>query len=126
MGASQGKKSVVPHGRKGEQVFSEVEQLTTGGAMTRLAAFEAIAKRTGAQPGTVAANYYRVARKRGAPIRPRRSTSGAHAGTSKAAIAALASALKRIEAVLHAQEAELATLRKENRRFATLRKLLKG
>lgn len=125
MGGRQAEKKG-PRGKKGEQVFAEVEQLTAGGAMTRLAAFEAIAKRTGAQPGTVAANYYRVARKRGAPIRARRTTSGAHTRTSKAAIAALGAALKRIQALLDAQEAELAKLRKENRRFATLRRLLKG
>lgn len=124
MGGRQGDKKV-PRGNRGEQVFAEVEQLTTGGAMTRLAAFEAIAKRTGAQPGTVAANYYRVAKKRGAPIRARRARHF-RIGSSKAPIAALAAALKRIEAVLLAQEAELAILRKEDRRFAALRKLLKG
>lgn len=61
MGGRQGDKKV-PRGNRGEQVFAEVEQLTTGSAMTRRAAFEAIAKRTGAQPGTEAANYYRLAK----------------------------------------------------------------
>lgn len=125
MGGRQGDKKI-PRGKKGEQVFAEVEQLTAAGAMTRLAAFEAIAKRTGAQPGTVAANYYRVARKRGGVLRTRRSGNKAERGSARAALGALAAALKRIEVVLRTQEAELATLRKENRRFATLRKLLKS
>lgn len=68
MGARQSKKSVVPHGKKGEQIFDQVERLTAGSAMKRLAAFEQIAKESGGQPGTVAANYYRIARKRGAVL----------------------------------------------------------
>lgn len=45
-------------GNIGEQIFAEVEQLTAGGAMKRLAAFKAVAERSGRQVGTVAANYY--------------------------------------------------------------------
>jgi hypothetical protein len=123
MGGRQGQKEV-PHGGVGESIFAEVEQLTTGGATTRLAAFEAIAKRTDGQTGTVAANYYRIARKRGVSLRPRR-TGGAASVNSRAAVRALATAAKRLGAALQGKERELATLRKENRRFAELRKLLK-
>lgn len=125
MGASQGKKAV-PHGKKGDQIFAEVERLTAGGAMKRLAAFEQIAKKSGGQPGTVAANYYRIARKRGgAGLRPRRTGGKPQSASTRGALGALAAALKQIGAVLDAQEAELAALRRENRRFAELRRLLR-
>src|SRR5271156_4590756 len=58
----------------GEQIFAEVERLTADGKMKRLAAFKEIATRTGDQPGTVSANYYRIARKRGVPLRGRRGS----------------------------------------------------
>lgn len=109
----------------GERVFAEVEELTAGGKMKRLAAFKSIADRTGAQAGTVAANYYRLARKRGAQLQSRRST-GQGAGSTRRALARVLTALQKLGAVLDAQERELATLRKENRRFNELRRLLKS
>ncbi|MBX3024668.1 hypothetical protein KF840_07145 [bacterium] len=123
MGARNGNKTV-KRGQKGEQIFAEVERLTAGGAMKRLAAFEEIAKRISGQPGTVAANYYRIARTRGAVLQrrgPRRS-----GGSANAALAALGDALKRIEAVFGEQQRELERLRKENRRIESLRRLLRA
>ena len=121
MGGRQSRKS--PRGQIGEQVFAEVEKLTAGGAMKRLAAFNEIANRTGAHPGTVAANYYRIARKRGVPLRPRRSSApggiAARGGTVQ-----VVAALRKLEALFQAQEKELAVLRKENRQFEKLRRLL--
>ena len=62
-------------GEIGEQIFDQVEKLVAGG-MNRTEAFAKISADTGRRAGTVAANYYRVARKRaGGSLR--KSKSGA-------------------------------------------------
>src|SRR4051794_9146447 len=73
-------------GEVGEQIFEQVEKLVAGG-MNRTEAFGKISADTGRRAGTVAANYYRVARKRaGGPLRPRRRAAGGRArGTAAAA-----------------------------------------
>ncbi|HEX2376234.1 MAG TPA: hypothetical protein VHI30_01655 [Gaiellales bacterium] len=64
----------------GEQIFEQVEELVKGG-MSRTDAFKKISADSGRREGTVAANYYRIARKRaGGSLRPRRK-----AGTRRAA-----------------------------------------
>jgi hypothetical protein len=64
----------------GEQIFEQVEGLVKGG-MSRTDAFKKISADSGRREGTVAANYYRIARKRaGGSLRPRRKT-----GTRRAA-----------------------------------------
>lgn len=64
----------------GEQIFEQVEKLVAGG-MSRTDAFKKISSDSGRREGTVAANYYRIARKRaGGSLRPRRK-----AGTRRAA-----------------------------------------
>ena len=108
----------------GVQTFEEVEQLTANGAMKRVAAFKHVAERIGSSPGTVAANYYRIARQRGVPLRARRSTGGPALG--RASAKTLTNAIQAIQAALRSQEAELATLRKDNQRFAKLRRLLRA
>ena len=56
----------------GEQIFEQVEKLVKGG-MSRTDAFKKISADSGRREGTVAANYYRVERKRaGGSLRPRR------------------------------------------------------
>ena len=68
----------------GEQIFAQVEKLEKGG-MSRTDAFKKISADSGRREGTVAANYYRVARKRaGGSLRPRRRTGGRRATTSTA------------------------------------------
>jgi hypothetical protein len=68
----------------GEQIFQQVEKLEKGG-MSRTDAFKKISADSGRREGTVAANYYRVARKRaGGPLRPRRRTGGRRATTGTA------------------------------------------
>ena len=65
----------------GEQIFEQVEKLVKGG-MSRTDAFKKISADSGRREGTVAANYYRVARKRaGGSLRPRRR-SGRRASTT--------------------------------------------
>lgn len=60
-----------PRGGVAEAIFAEVETMTAGGAMSKSDAFEDISRRTGRRAGTVAANYYRIARKRGVALEPR-------------------------------------------------------
>jgi hypothetical protein len=58
----------------GNQIFDEVEQLVASG-LSRTEAFAQISRESGRRAGTVAANYYRVARQRGGvtPARGRRA-----------------------------------------------------
>jgi hypothetical protein len=66
----------------GEQIFEQVEKLVKGG-MNRTDAFKKISADSGRREGTVAANYYRVARKRaGGSLRPRRRRAGARRTTA--------------------------------------------
>jgi len=123
MGGRVGQK--VAGGGIGERIFAEVEQLTAGGKMKRLAAFNEIAAKTGGQVGTISANYYRVARTRGVKLQPRKR-AGRGAGSTRRALADVLTAIQKLGAVLDAQERELDILRKENRRFAELRRLLKS
>src|SRR6266571_4064435 len=72
----------------GEQIFQQVEKLVKGG-MTRTDAFKQISSESGRREGTVAANYYRVARKRaGGPLRPRRARARGRARTATAVVSA--------------------------------------
>lgn len=58
----------------GEQIYDQVEKLVADG-MNRTQAFAEISKQSGRQAGTVAANYYRVARKRaGGSLRKRKAS----------------------------------------------------
>jgi hypothetical protein len=60
-------------GEIGEQTYEQVEKLVATG-LNRSQAFAKIAEDTGRRAGTVAANYYRVARKRaGGSLRPRKT-----------------------------------------------------
>src|SRR4029078_11220296 len=69
-------------GEIGEKIYEDVEKLVAQG-MNRTEAFAKISADTGRRAGTVAANYYRVARKRaGAPLRKTRSRAG---GTTRKA-----------------------------------------
>jgi hypothetical protein len=120
-----GDKKVTQRGAIGQQIFAQVEQLTAGGTMNKLAAFKQIAETSGREVGTVAANYYRVARQKGAPLRTRRRgrPPGSGKGTSTSRVT---SALELIASALRAQEQELAKLRAEVASFEKVRELLKG
>ncbi len=83
-------------GEIGEKIYEDVEKLVAQG-MNRTEAFAKISADTGRRAGTVAANYYRVARKRaGGSLRKTRSragttrkaASGARRGPRRAASAA--------------------------------------
>ncbi len=127
MGGRASEKAVTERGSVGKQIFAQVEQLTANG-MNKLAAFKQISESTGRAVGTVAANYYRLARQKGAPLRARRGEPGrppgrppgrATKGSSRIAVA-----LQALVSAVQEQDEELARLRRENARFAEIRRLL--
>lgn len=121
-----------PRGGIAEAIFAEVEQMTAGGAMSKSDAFEAISARTGRRSGTVAANYYRIARKRGAALEPRvrrgpgrPKGSGAKAGgDADAVIRRLEDAVSDLASLLRGQQAEIARLREQAAQFDQLKAII--
>lgn len=100
-------------GEIGEQIFDQVEKLVAGG-MNRTEAFAKISADSGRRAGTVAANYYRVARKRaGGSLRKgkagaRRVSSAKRPATAAArrggrrATRAVSTSASEIDALTHA------------------------
>ena len=75
-------------GEIGETIYADVEKLVADG-MNRTQAFAKISEESGRQAGTVAANYYRVARKRaGGSLRATKPTVQARAKAAAPAKAA--------------------------------------
>lgn len=120
MGGRIGNK-IPRRGAIGQQIFDEVQKLTADGTVKRLAAFKQIADASGRQVGTVAANFYRIARQKGATLRPRATHTGSTAGRGSSRIL---TTLRLLEQQLQQQEGEIQRLRKENAKFAKLRRLL--
>ena len=128
-------------GSIGTEIFEEVEALVAAEQITRSEAFKRISERTGRREGTVAANYYRIARKTGAPLLPRgrranaqkaaapgrgrgrRAVSTAGGGDLSTALARVSTALEELQAAVRRQETELTRLRDENARFDEFRRL---
>jgi hypothetical protein len=112
----------------GNQIFDEVERLVAGG-MNKSQAFNDISSRTGREAGTVAANYYRVARQRGAELRPRRRRGepaprrGRASGDVRAALAKATAALDELARAIRAQDQELTRLKAEQQSVAEIRRL---
>lgn len=128
-GASAPEADAAQRGGIAEAIFAEVEQMTSGGRMSKSDAFEDISRRTGRRAGTVAANYYRIARKRGAALEPRTRRGrprGSAGGSSdvEAVVAKLDEAVKDLARLVRRQESELATLRAEAAQFAELKRLI--
>jgi hypothetical protein len=112
----------------GEQIFEQVEKLVKGG-MSRTDAFKKISADSGRREGTVAANYYRVARKRaGGSLRPRRrsgrrpaaaaatrtrrtTSASSGGGDIDALTRALVQNVQDLAAAMNAQAAEVKDLR---------------
>lgn len=127
----------------GEQIYDQVEKLVADG-MNRTQAFAEISKQSGRQAGTVAANYYRVARKRaGGSLRKRkasperkpraaaskggrpRTTRTRRAATGGGDIDALAAQLvASVEALADAVKAQGAEVKELRSRLDGVKKLL--
>ena len=124
----------------GEQIFQQVEKLEKGG-MSRTDAFKKISADSGRREGTVAANYYRVARKRaGGSLRPRRRTAtrrtaastsatrgrrAAAATTANGDVDALTRALvQNVQALAAAMNAQAAEEKELSSRLDGVRKVL--
>jgi hypothetical protein len=115
---------VTTRGNVGNEIFDQVEKLVAGEGLTRTQAFQRLSETTGRRAGTVAANYYRVARQRGAPLQPRkrrakgrrpagRGRRAAPRDGADAALARASDALKELTAIVRSQEKELASLREQ-------------
>ena len=115
-------------GNIGNEIFEQVEKIVAEQGLTRTQAFQKLSEDTGRRAGTVAANYYRVARQRGAPLQPRKrraATRGPARGAGRgrgrgrraapasadAALARASEAIKELETIVRSQEKELAGLR---------------
>jgi hypothetical protein len=118
----------------GEQIFDQVEKLVAGG-MNRTQAFAKISADSGRQAGTVAANYYRVARKRGttAPRRRRKTSTARSAPARRPArsrktggdIDALTSRLvDDVQALANAMKSQATEVEDLRKRLDGVRKLL--
>ncbi|MGD9571206.1 MAG: hypothetical protein AB7V62_04915 [Thermoleophilia bacterium] len=122
-------------GTIGDEIFEQVEKLMAEEGLTRTAAFARLSEQTGRRAGTVAANYYRVARRKGATLQPRAprgsrkrggggGTSRAASGSAEAALAKASEALAELSAVVRSQEKELATLRAQSEQMDKLKNML--
>jgi len=120
-------------GRIGAEIFEQVEKMVAEEKLSRTEAFQKLSERTGRRPGTVAANYYRVARQRGAALAPRgrrgagRSRRRARAGGSdaQAVVGRAMTALEDLGDLVRRQEQELSRLREENSQFSQIRSLMR-
>jgi len=124
-----------PAGRRGSignEIFEQVERIVQEEGLTRTQAFQKLSETTGRRAGTVAANYYRVARQRGAPLQPRAPRGGGArrrsgrtrrggAGAADAAYERAMQALQELGAIVRQQEKELTALREQAEQVDRLR-----
>jgi hypothetical protein len=127
-------------GSKGEEIFGRVNALTANEGINRSQAFERIAESSGSRPGTVAANYYRVARKRGGEGIQSRSRGGrsvtsasargqggrrSSSGHASQLIRDAERALSALVELARSNDQRIAELERENRRYEEVRKILR-
>jgi hypothetical protein len=122
-------------GNIGNEIFDQVEKIMAEEGLSRTSAFQRLSELTGRRAGTVAANYYRVARQRGATLQPHapRGSRGAGKRTAKRAApagdvdAALARAMESIQelaGLVRGQQRELASLRSQAEVIEKMRTLV--
>lgn len=115
-------------GKIGHEIFDQVEKLVSSEGLSRTQAFQRLSDETGRRAGTVAANYYRVARQRGATLQPRtpRGARGkGRTGTgAEAALIKAQDALRELSDAVKRQEKEIATLREQAAQYQRLRALV--
>lgn len=111
-------------GKIGEQIFEQVEALVGAQHITRTEAFQRIAVERGSRAGTVAANYYRIARLRNdGSVRPR-GRKKAQTNDADAVIARASTALNELTALVRQQSRELERLSAQVQQIEKLRALL--
>lgn len=115
-------------GRIGHEIFDQVERLVDDEGLSRTQAFQRISEESGRRAGTVAANYYRVARQRGAALQPRtprgtRRSAGGGEAAADAALAKAEEALRELGAVIQRQQSEIGELRARAEAFDKARAL---
>ncbi|MDX6647953.1 MAG: hypothetical protein QOK40_3680 [Miltoncostaeaceae bacterium] len=128
-------------GRRGaiaSEIYEQVERILLEG-ISKSEAFARIAGETGRRAASVAANYYRAARRRGeggppAPTAPGqvrasrgRAWRAAGGGDDAAAVLERArAALQELADLAHRQEQELSRLRADNQHYDEIRSLIDG
>jgi hypothetical protein len=121
-------------GSVGLATFEAVNEMTADGRLTKHAAFAAYGERTNTKPGTVSANYYRVARAKSAtkprkrrpavdskrtgsaaeaPRRQRRPRSTQPGNDLDATLRGLLASVETLAAALKEEQAEAAALRQQ-------------
>ncbi len=119
-------------GNVGQQIYAEVNRIIDAEGISKTDAFQRVGQAQGRRPGTVAASYYRVARKEGSgrvASRARRTGSGGrgrrrHGSDVGAVITQLRGALDELGRAISDQEREIARLQEENAQFGELRTLI--
>lgn len=123
-------------GGVGAEIFEQVERLVKDEGLTRSQAFQRLSEETDRRAGTVAANYYRIARQRGAELRPRaprseggrgrprRSNGGGQADTD-AVVQRAMDAIKELGDLVRSQERELQDLRELRTQLSKLQGLVR-
>ena len=110
--------SVSPRGGKGEMIYERIEQMVDATGVTRSQAFDALAQELAMKAGTVAANYYRIARLRGGDDVKRITRSKRSSSITAAVDAAIDSLeqavddMKELRASLTGIDEQLAKLRR--------------
>lgn len=119
------KKRQVKRGEIGPEIFAQIEKLVAAEKIGRTEAFRRLAKTTGRQAGTVAANYYRIARRKGAKLAPRRRRiANGRPGAAHGVVQRAAAALEEVAGVIRKLEEQVTQLRRENQRVAAIRRLV--
>lgn len=124
-------------GNIGNEIFEQVEKIIQEEGLSRTNAFQRLSEMTGRRAGTVAANYYRVARQRGASLQPRAprgsktrattsraSAGGGGGGNADAALSRAMESLQELAGIVRSQEKELATLRAQVEQVEKLKGML--
>lgn len=117
-------------GRVGNEIFEQVQSLIADQKTTRTGAFKRIAEKTGRNEGTVAANYYRVARQRGVKLQKRRRRGTVAAPAVRASkgrpqsFGRASNMVQELAQLIRQQSNEIERLRRENQRFQEIRRLL--
>jgi hypothetical protein len=121
-------------GSVGRATFEAINKITSDGKLTKQTAFILYGERTNTKPGTVSANYYRVARADGAtkpskqrpptarkaassatapPRRPRQLRRPEASTNLDAAVRGLLAGVEALAAALREEQAEAAALRQQ-------------